>query len=132
MKPLAQALADLAATPDGADALRSAGWFRAVPGQASVTMPDGTERALREMNGADLVTWLRLQVRAAELLRRHVDPELRIVAAVEANVALVAMALGVTEAEAATLPPSVRRAVVEAQDRINETALYSAMLLGGK
>lgn len=129
----ADILRGLAATPEGAAALHEAGWFRAVPGEARVPLGDGREATLHEMNGADLLTWQRLQLAAARRIRGldRTDEAGALLALAEANVALVALALGVSEDEAVRLAPSVRREVVAAQDRLNATALYAAALTGG-
>jgi hypothetical protein len=126
---LSAALLSYAATPDGAEALRHAGWFLARPGEAEVALGDGRRVMLREMKDEALLTWLRMELASVRMVIDEPGADRKLAALLVGNVALVAMALGVSSDHAAALSSQVRRSVVEAQDRLNSTALYADALL---
>jgi hypothetical protein len=130
MESLSAALLAFAATPEGADALRGAGWFRALPEEAEVRLDDGRRVTLHEMKDEALLGWLRMQLQVARMVMGEADEDRKLAAMLVGNVALVAQALGVSAEEASALSPQVRRNVVEVQDRLNDTARYADALLG--
>ena len=130
MESLSAALLAYAATPEGADSLRAAGWFRALPEEAEVRIDDGRRVLLREMKDEALLGWLRMELQAARMVAGEADSDRKLAAMLVGNVALVAMALGVSAEDASALSPQVRRNVVEVQDRLNNTAMYADALLG--
>jgi len=130
MESLSAALLAYAATPEGADSLRAVGWFRALPEEAEVLIDNGRRVLLREMKDEALLGWLRMELQVARMIAGEADSDRKLAAMLVGNVALVALALGVSAEDASALSPQVRRNVVEVQDRLNNTAMYADALLG--
>ena len=115
-------------TAEGELALAQEGYYRLVPGEAVLPV-QGQMRVLREMSGEDLLTWQRLQLEAASRLRGlPTDGAEALHVLNTINLALVSYALDCSADDAARLAPSVRRRVVEIQDRLNQSQLVVAAI----